>query len=231
MITKSGCNIVRHAELPWEEHTRLPDTKHRAKTYWHDAGNDLYLRLVDHPAKSVVPRHTHPGMHASTLLKGRALTDGLVLNPLDVILGAGNDPHGPLEYPDGCQMFSLVQGSNAHVAVAAAAALSTEKQYRLIQSEQMPWDPKAGGALHMKVLVDKGAGRLMLTAMRLSASFTVPVGSRPHMQAALVIDGTAVVDGEVLNAWDFIYMAAGVPHGPISFPQGATLLMVAMRPG
>lgn len=229
MILKSGCNIVRHTELQWEERTRFDGQKNRAKTYWHDAENNLYMRLVDQPANSVEPRHTHPGTHATTILKGRALVDGLTLSPLDVILGPGNEAHGPLEYPDssGCQLFSCFQGSNDH---AAAEALSTEKHYRLIQSEQMPWDPKAGGALHMKVLVDKGAGRLMLTAMRLSAGFTVPVGSRPHMQAALVIDGTAVVDGEVLNAWDFMYMASGVPHGPISFPNGATLLMVAMRP-
>jgi quercetin dioxygenase-like cupin family protein len=229
MITKSGCNIVRHSELQWEERIRFGDKKNRAKTYWHDVENNLYMRLVDQPANSIEPRHTHPGTHATTVLKGRALVDGLTLNTLDVILGPSNEPHGPLEYPDssGCQLFSCFQGSNDH---SGAEALSAEKNYRIVQSEQMTWDAKAGGALHMKVLVDKGAGRLMLTAMRLSAGFSVPVGSRPHMQAALVVDGTAVVDGEVLNAWDFMYMAAGVPHGPISFPNGATLLMVAMRP-
>ena len=228
MMLKSGCHIVHHADLQWEERTHFGGQKNRAKTYWRDAENNLTMRLVDQPAKSIEPRHTHPGTHATTVLKGRARVDGLTLNPLDVILGPGNEAHGPLEYPDdaGCQLFSCFQDSNNH----AAAAPSTERHYRLIQSEQLPWDAKAGGALHMKVLVDKGAGRLMLTAMRLSAGFTVPVGSRPHMQAALVVDGTAVVDGEVLNAWDFIYLASGVPHGPISFPHGATLLMVAMRP-
>jgi quercetin dioxygenase-like cupin family protein len=227
MITKSGCNIVHLSELPWEERTRYGDKKHRVKTYWRDADNDLTLRLVDQPANAIEPRHVHPGTHASALLKGYARADGLTLHPLDVILGAGNEPHGPLEYPDGCQLFSLFQGSDKHTD---AASLSAEKKYRLIQSEQTPWDAKAGGLLHVKPLVTEGAGRLMLTAMRLSAGFTVPVGSRPHMQAALVVDGTAVVEDEVLHPWDFMYMASGVPHGPISFPNGATLLMVAMRP-
>lgn len=226
MITKAGCNIVHHTDLLWEERTRFGGKKNRAKTYWHDAENNLYMRLVDQPEKSIEPRHVHPGTHATTVLKGRTLVDGLTLNTLDVILGPGNEPHGPLEYPDGCQLFSCFQGSNDHAEVHAPA---TEKNYRLIQSEQIPWDAKAGGALHMKSLVDRGAGRLMLTAMRLSAGFAVPVGSRPHMQAALIVDGSAVVDGETLGAWDFMYMSANVPHGPIHFPDGATLLMVAMR--
>ncbi len=229
MITKSGCNIVRASELQWEERLRFGDKKNRAKTYWHDAENNLFMRLVDQPPHSIEPRHVHPGTHATTVLKGRALVDGLTLNTLDVILGPSNEPHGPLEYPDdtGCQLLSCFQGSNDH---SAAQNLSAEKNYRIIQAEQTPWDAKAGGKLHMKVLVDRGAGRLMLTAMRLAPGFSVPVGSRPHMQAALVVEGTAVVEDETLQPWDFMYMAAGVPHGPISFPDGATLLMVAMRP-
>jgi hypothetical protein len=222
MITKAGCNIVHVSGLPWEKHQH-----HRTKTYWHDAENHLYLRLVDQPANSAEPHVAHPGTHAtSVLLKGRALFDDLALNPLDVILDPGNESYGPPAYPDGCQLFSCVQSGSDQ---AGMQALPAEKHYRLIQSEQMAWDAKAGGKLHMKILVDRGAGRLMLTAMRLSAGFTVPVGSRPHMQAALVVEGTAMVDGETLNPWDFMYMAAGVPHGPIHFPDGATLLMVAMR--
>jgi len=227
MITKSGCNIIHHSELAWEERIHDGDKRHRAKTYWHDAENNLHMRLVDQPVNSSEPPDVHPGTHATTVLKGGALVDGVALHALDVILNYGNQPHGPLEFPKGCQLFSCFQGSNDQ---AAAETPATEKHYRFIQTESIPWDAKAGGALHMKTLVDRGAGRLMLTAMRLSAGFTVPVGSRPHMQAALVVDGSAVVDGETLNAWDFMYMAAGVPHGPISFPKGATLLMVAMRP-
>ena len=229
MITKSGCNIVHLTALQWQDRTHNDQPSPRVKTYWHDVDNDLTLRLIDQPANAIVSRQPHIGTHVSTLLKGHALIDGLTLNPMDVIVGPGNEPsgpQGPITYPAGCQLFSCFQGSDAHTE---AAALCAAKSYRLIQSEQTPWDAKAGGALHMKSLVADGAGRLMLSAMRLSAGFTVPVGSRPHLQAALVVDGSAVVDGEVLGPWDFMYMAAGVAHGPIHFPNGATLLMVAMR--
>ena len=207
--------------------------KSRAKTCWLDIENDLHMRLVDQPAGSMEARPFepgHPGTHATVVLKGRVQVDGLTLNTLDAILGPGDEPRGPLTYPDstGCQLFSCFQAGHKHTE---AQALPTEKRHRLIQSEQTPWDAKAGGALHMKPLVTEGAGRLMLTAMRLSAGFTVPVESRPHLQAALVVEGSAVVGNETLSAWDFMYMASGVPHGPISFPDGATLLMVAMRAG
>ena len=227
MVTKSGCNIVRLAELQWEVRVRHEGKHHRAKTYWHDAENNLTMQFVDQPANSIEPLPRQPGTHATTVLKGRALINDQTLNTLDVILDSGNEPHGSAAYPDACQLFSCFQSSSDP---ASAQALSGEKHHRLIQSETIPWDAKAGGALHMKTLVDRGAGRLMLTAMRLSAGFTVPIGSRPHMQAALVVDGSALIDDETLNPWDFIFMAAGVPHGPISFPLGATLLMVAMRP-
>ena len=227
MIEKCGCSVVRVSELQWEERAADGAKNNHTKTYWHDAENNLRMQFIDQPANSVAPRNVAGTHAASVLLNRRALTDGLTLNALDVILDAGSAAHGQIEYPEGCQLFSCVQGSNEEVPTQTVAA---EMHSRIIQSEQVPWDAKAGGKLHMKILADRGAGRLMLTAMRLSAGFTVPVGSRPHMQAALVVEGSAVVDDEILSAQDFMYMAAGVPHGPISFPDGATLLMVAMRP-
>ena len=212
MITKCGCNIVCVAELQWKEH---------AKTYWHDTANNLHLQLVDQPANASARRHAHPATHAtSVLLKGDARVDDVKLNALDVMLDDGDAAHARIEHSGGYQLFSCVQ-----TQVAAA-----ERQSRIVQAEQIPWDAKAGGKLHMKTLVDHGAGRLLLQAMRISPGFTVPVGSRPHMQAALIVDGSVVIEDETLRSGDFMYMAAGVPHGPLHFPDGATLLMVAMRP-
>jgi hypothetical protein len=49
------------------------------------------------------------------------------------------------------------------------------------------------------------------------------------MQAAVVVDGSAVIEGETVGIWDFMRVPAGEQHGPISFPAGATLLAVTMR--
>jgi len=227
MIEKCGCSIVRVSELQWQQRITDGANNSRAKTYWHDAESNLRMQLIDQPANSGAPRNGFGTHAASVLLNGRARTDGQTLSALDVILDAGSTSGGKIEYPEGCQLFSCALGSNKYAATQTDAA---EMHSRVIQSEQMSWEAKAGGKLHMKILVDRGAGRLMLTAMRLSPGFTVPVGSRPHMQAALVVEGSAVVDDEILSTLDFMYMAAGVPHGSISFPYGATLLMVAMRP-
>ena len=39
----------------------------------------------------------------------------------------------------------------------------------------------------------------------------------------------AVIDGESFGVWDYFYQRKAVEHGPVQFPQGATLLSVAMR--
>lgn len=217
MITKSGCNIVRVSELVWDERAH-------ATIYWHDAENNLTMQFVDQAANAIASGDAHPDTHAtSVLLKGRAQVNDLTLNALDVILDAGDKPRGQIKYFEACQLFRCIQNSNAHTP-------SAEQQSRIVQSEQIPWNAKAGGKLHMKTLVDRGAGRLTLTAMRITPGFTVPIGSRPHMQAALIVDGSVGIEDETLHAGNFMYMATGVPHGPLHFPDGATLLMVAMRP-
>jgi len=49
------------------------------------------------------------------------------------------------------------------------------------------------------------------------------------VQAGLVVEGSALVDGETFGVWDLLYVPSGARHGPISFPSGATLLVLTMR--
>lgn len=49
--------------------------------------------------------------------------------------GPSNEPHGPLRYPEGCQLFSLFHGSYYHSEVES---LATEQHYRLIRSAPIP---------------------------------------------------------------------------------------------
>lgn len=70
--------------------------------------------LVKFPPGYVEPRHTHEGAHAAMILQGRMLIDGHELTPGDYFYGHKVE-HGPLEYPDGCIVFtSFVGGSLAH---------------------------------------------------------------------------------------------------------------------
>src|SRR5258706_1281958 len=130
--------------------------------YWDDRVNQLCMRLIDYPVGAIEPRHVHGGAHATTVLKGRAIIDGLTLKQLDVVLGRSKEPHGPLNYPEGCQLFSVFHGSYHH---SESEQPNTEKQYRLIQSEQTPWRPMGRGG-ESKTLVDRGVGPLWLEAWR-----------------------------------------------------------------
>jgi len=222
MLNKGGYKIAKVADIPWEDRVNVDGWPSRAGMYYNDSDHNLCMRLIDYPVGSTEPRHVHPGMHATTVLKGRTLVDGLTLGPLDVILGPSNEPHGPLHYPEGCQLFSAFQGSYFHSEVEQ---LSSEKHYRLIQADQVPWRAADEGA-EAKTLVDRGLGKLLLEALRLPLGASL---TRPAMLAGLVVEGTASIADDELGAWDFFYAPPGVQLAPIHFPKGATLLTVTMR--
>jgi hypothetical protein len=225
MLTKAGYQIARLKEIPWEDRVNVDGWPSRAGMYWDDRDNALCMRLIDYPFGSIEPRHVHAGSHATTVLKGRAIVDGLTLGPLDVILGPSNEPHGPLDYPDGCKLLSVFHGSYYHSEVQQ---LSSEKHYRLIQSVPMPWQQGAGGC-EEKTLVDRGVGRLVLKVLRLAPGSTLPPRAYPTMRAALVVEGQVTIGGETLGTWDFLRVTGADGHGAIGAVGGATLLAITLR--
>ncbi len=222
-MARDGFEIVRVAEIPWEDRVNVDNWPSRAGMYCDDRANALCIRLIDYPFGSIEPRHVHAGTHATTVLKGRAIVDGLTLGPLDVILGPSNEPHGPLNYPDGCKLLSAFQGSYYHSEVTQ---LSGKKEYRLIQQAQLPWQ---GTGPQVKTLVDHGCGRLLVEAMRFDAGTAIEPGAFPRLHSALVVDGVAVIGGETLGEWDFVRVPAGSTHGAVTFPAAAILLALTLR--
>lgn len=214
-------NVVRLADIRWEDRRNVDNWPSRAGMYYDNRQTELCIRLIDYPHGSTEPRHVHGGTHATTVLKGHAIVDGLTLGALDVVLGPSNEPHGPLHYPDGCKLLSAFQGSYHHSEVQA---LSSEKHYRLIQSKEIPWVRQSDG-VEAKTLVDRGAGRLLVEAMR----FSPGVKHAPQFLAALVVDGSAVVGHETLGEWDFVYADGSQARSTLSFPRGGTLLALTMR--
>src|SRR5687767_3525387 len=222
MLITAGYEIAKVADIPWEDRMNVDGWPSRAGMYCNDAANNLCMRLIDYPEGSTEPRHVHPGTHATTVLRGTTIVDGLTLGPLDVILGPSNEPHGPLHYPQGCQLFSAFFGSFFHSEVEH---LGTEKHYRLIRSAEVPWVADDAG-IERKILVDRGCGKLLLEALKAPAHSTI---REPRILAALVVDGGAQIEQERLGAWDFFYVTSNEKHVPVRFPEGATLLAVTLR--
>jgi hypothetical protein len=66
------------------------------------------------PAGYVEPRHTHKSWHSILVTKGRMCVAGKDLRPGDYVFG-WDIPHGPYEYPDGCEVFIVYMGDPSHV--------------------------------------------------------------------------------------------------------------------
>lgn len=213
--------IVRLADIPWEDRVNTDGWPCRAGTYYDDPASGLCLRLIDYPKGSVEPRHVHPGMHATTVLKNRAIVDGLTLGPLDVVLGPSNEPHGPLDYADGCFLLSAFIGSYFHSEVAT---LSAEKQYRLIRHADIPWSPHPDGG-DGKVLVDRGVGPLLVEAIRLPAG----TSHTPGFLAGLVVAGELSFGEAPLGLWDMAVADDGAARAAVTTRTGATLLTFTLR--
>jgi quercetin dioxygenase-like cupin family protein len=225
MAAVAGYQLVRVAEIPWEDRVNVDGWPSRAGMYYDDRDNSLCMRLIDYPLGSIEPRHVHAGSHATTVLKGRAIVDGLTLGPLDVILGPSNEPHGPLDYPDGCKLLSVFHGSYYHSEVQQ---LSTEKHYRLIQSERIPWRQTGTKGCEEKTLVERGVGRLVLKALRMARGARLAGDDFPSLRAVLLVEGEATLGGETMGTWDFLRVPGGHARGAIGFPTGATLLAVVL---
>ncbi len=74
---------------------------------------DPVMRRVDmkvkFPPGYVEPAHTHKSWHSILVTKGRMCVAGKDLRPGDYVFG-WDRPHGPYEYPDGCEVFVVFMG-------------------------------------------------------------------------------------------------------------------------
>jgi quercetin dioxygenase-like cupin family protein len=230
----TGIHVSRVATIPWEDRINVDNWPSQAGMYHHDPDNAFTLRLINYPFGSTEPRHVHAGSHATTVLRGKAIVDGLTLGPLDVILGPSNEPHGPLHYPEGCRLLSAFQGSYYHSEVQQ---LSGEPQYRLIQAARLEWHDDPVRGCRVKTLVDHGLGRLQVevAAFAAGASLALPVPRRT--QALLVIEGSVELSGTgadptpqpLLGEWDFLYLDDHGDDALLRFGQATTLLMLTLR--
>jgi hypothetical protein len=117
-----GCDhtfkAIHDHEVPWESDDvrgmlKLPPgVKVKVLNY------DPVMKRIDmkqqFPAGYVEPAHTHKSWHSILVTKGRMCVAGKDLRPGDYVFG-WDIPHGPYEYPDGCEVFIVYMGDATHV--------------------------------------------------------------------------------------------------------------------
>jgi len=117
-----GCDhrfkAIHDHEVPWESDDvrgllKLPPgVKVKVLNY------DPVMKRLDmkqqFPPGYVEPAHTHKSWHSILVTKGRMCVAGKDLRPGDYVFG-WDIPHGPYEYPDGCEVFIVYMGDATHV--------------------------------------------------------------------------------------------------------------------
>jgi hypothetical protein len=95
----------------------------------------------------------------------------------------------------------------------------------IVRVATIPWQANAYDGGEIKTLVDRGVGRLLVQALRFGAGARL----EPTFLAALVVEGSADVNGETLGTWAFVYADEGDARASMNFAQGATLLALTLR--
>jgi hypothetical protein len=218
-MSKNGLAVIRLKDVDLVDRMNVDNWPVRIGLYYTDPVYGVKVRMIDYENRAVEPRHVHPGKHGTTIARGRVLTEAGTLGPLDVILGPSNEPHGPFEYPDGCNLISFFRGDDFHNEEATAPK---GKQHRLIKNDTIPWQKSGEG--EVKRLVEEGLDGMVVEAHRF------PAGARltPDFIAAVVLEGAPEVNGERLGKWD-LFHPVGDGGGTVTFPEGGMIVAAAIR--
>jgi hypothetical protein len=112
-ISDNEFHIVQDAELEWAQSDAGLPPGVQVKRMLFDPVMKRRTSKVRFPAGYIEPEHTHLGWHNVLVLKGRMCVAGKELRPGDLVFG-WDIPHGPFEYPDGCEVFAVSLGESMH---------------------------------------------------------------------------------------------------------------------
>src|SRR5438105_1730295 len=105
-------------DIPWQSDDVLGILKLPRGVKVKVLNYDPVMKRIDmkqrFPAGYVEPAHTHKSWHSILVTKGRMCVAGKDLRPGDYVFG-WDIPHGPYEYPDGCEVFIVYMGDATHV--------------------------------------------------------------------------------------------------------------------
>jgi hypothetical protein len=120
-------------DLPWEEGAAnelltLPKGV-QVKVFARDPAMKRIDMKVRFPPGYVEPEHSHKSWHSIVVLEGRMCVAGKDLRPGDYVFG-WDRPHGPYEYPDGCEVFVVFMGEGTEHAWDEQKHAAHRRQWR-----------------------------------------------------------------------------------------------------
>ena len=130
-ISDNTFETIRDEELEWRESDIGLPPGLQVKRFHIDPIMKRRAGKVRFPPGYIEPEHIHKGWHCGLVLKGRMCVDGKDLRPGDSFFG-WDISHGPFEYPDGCEVFTVDLGIDMHHIWDERKYFSYERQ----------WEPK-----------------------------------------------------------------------------------------
>lgn len=125
---------IRSRSVPWQDEEVKPLLNQpggvKIKLFHRDPAMKRLDFIVKFPKGHVEGRHTHKSWHACLVMKGRVVVDGKTFRPGDYVFG-WTEPHGPLHYPDGAEIFVVFMGEGSRhewIEPGAAARKGARKK-------------------------------------------------------------------------------------------------------
>jgi hypothetical protein len=148
---------IHDKEVKWEEGAAnklltLPKGV-KVKIFAHDPVMKRIDMKVKFPKGYVEPVHTHKSWHSILVTKGRMCVAGKDLRPGDYVFG-WDIPHGPYEYPDGCEVFVVFMGEGSQHIWDEEKHLQHELKWRAKTTDGKK-AVKAGDAARKRALAKK----------------------------------------------------------------------------
>jgi hypothetical protein len=107
---------IPNRSVPWQDEEVKPLLNQpegvKIKLFHRDPGMKRLDFIVKFPKGHVEGRHTHKSWHTCLVMKGRVIVDGKTFRPGDYVFG-WTEPHGPLHYPDGAEIFVVFMGEGS----------------------------------------------------------------------------------------------------------------------
>lgn len=128
-ICDNAFRIVNNDACEWVESNLGLPPGYKVKRLHTDAAMGRFANLVRFPPGYIEPAHHHQGWHCILVQKGRMCVAGRDLRPGDYVFG-WDLPHGPFEYPDGCEIFGLSLGKDMHHVWDEAEFLRYQRQWQ-----------------------------------------------------------------------------------------------------
>jgi hypothetical protein len=113
-------------------------------------------RKIYFPPGYIEPRHWHKGWHCVVVMKGRMCVDGKELKPGDYVFG-WDELHGPFEYPDGFEGFTVSMGEDMHHVWDEDEFYTYERQWKP-ETDEAARNSTAGAANRPRLARNPDAG-------------------------------------------------------------------------